>query len=337
MIVLGIDTSCDDTCASVIDGEQRILSNVVSSQEVHALYGGVVPELASRAHIRLIAPIVSEALTRADIDLGQVEGIAVTRGPGLIGSLLVGLSYAKALAYVADIPFVAIHHIEGHILSNFVEHPELRCPYLNLVVSGGHTDLIYVRDRGDYQTIGSTADDAAGEALDKIAKLLGLPYPGGPQIEAQSMEGNRLAFSFPISKIERYDFSFSGLKTAALYTWEEMDPDRRISSTADVAASFQEAVVDALVEKTIRAATDLNCSRVAVSGGVAANVRLREKFTTLAGEQGLETIFPSPVLCTDNAVMVAAAGHFRLARGERSPFDLEAMAQLPLDSATSDQ
>ncbi len=328
MLVLGVDTSCDETAASVVEDGQSVLSNIVSSQQVHERFGGVVPELASRDHSRLIGPVVKEALRDAGIERWGLDGIAVTYGPGLIGSLLVGLCYAKALSYVLKIPFVGISHLEGHIFSLFLEYPDIPLPFLSLAVSGGHTELLLVRERCEYQPLGSTLDDACGEALDKAAKLLGLGYPGGPLLEKTSLTGDAGRIPFPRADVRGYDFSFSGLKTSLLYYLrrEEGWKDRM----ADVAASFQEAALDSLVHKVRKACEELGCERVGICGGVAANQRLREKLEKLGKEVGFELYCPRPAMCTDNAAMIAAAGYERLKRGEASDLGLRAAARLPL-------
>jgi len=328
MLVLGIDTSCDETAASVVEDGREVLSNVVSSQEIHQKFGGVVPELASRDHVRLIAPVVKQALSAASIGPSNLHGIAVTYGPGLIGSLLVGLSYAKSISYVLTIPFVGINHVEGHVFSLFLEYPEIPIPFLSLAVSGGHTELILVKDRCQYQPLGSTLDDACGEAFDKAAKLLELGYPGGPRIEKASLTGDRTRIRFPRTEVDGYDFSFSGLKTALLYYLRREGEWRR--NLPDIAASFQEAALDCLIYKVRKACRDLGGERVAICGGVAANGRLREKLQEAGEEAGFEVWAPSPHLCTDNGAMIAAAGYERLKRGECSDFSLRAAARLPL-------
>jgi N6-L-threonylcarbamoyladenine synthase len=335
MLVLGIETSCDETAASVVEHGKEILSNLVCSQVVHERYGGVVPELASREHIRAIVPIIQMALDQAKISLEKIEGVAVTYGPGLVGSLLIGLSFAKAISYSLNVPLIGINHIEGHIFANFLEHPELSPPFVCLVISGGHSNLVYVAQKGNYELMGQTRDDASGEAFDKVAKILNLGYPGGPIIDKVSKEGNPDFFRFPRAYLEEgsFDFSFSGLKTAvAIYT-SKLSPKQRNHQRIDIAASFQEAVVDVLVEKGIKACQSRHTRKIALAGGVARNTRLRERFKTEAEKHHLEVFYPSPILCTDNAAMIASAGEFHLSRGEASGLDLNAIPYAPLNPA----
>ena len=331
MLVLGIETSCDETAASVVWDGKKILSNVVYSQMVHKKYGGVVPELASREHIKTIVPVVENALKEAKIYLKDVEGIAVTYGPGLVGSLLIGLSFAKSVAYSLNIPFIGINHIEGHIFANFLEYPDLKPPLICLVISGGHSDLILIKNKGEYEKLGQTRDDAPGEAFDKVAKLLEIGYPGGPLIDKLSQKGNPNFFKFPRAYLDQsFDFSFSGIKTAvALYVAKKSSKEIK-EQKKDTVASFQEAVVDVLVEKVIKAALFKDVKKIALAGGVASNSRLREKLKIRSTEQSLEVFFPSPSLCTDNAAMIAAAGDFHLSRGERSGLDLNAVPYVKL-------
>lgn len=326
-LCLGIESSCDETAAAVVRSGREILSSVVASQtELHEKYGGVVPEIASRRHIEAILPVVDQALADAGVRLEEIDCIAATYGPGLVGSLLVGLVAAKALAFAARIPFVGVNHIEGHLYANFLAHPELEPPAVCLTVSGGHTELLLVEDFGVYRRLGRTLDDAAGECLDKVGRVLGLPYPAGPEIDRLAAEGDREAIRFPraLAGKATYDFSFSGLKTAAL---NEINARRQRGEEiprADFAASLLEAVVEMLVEPTVAAAEATGASRVMLSGGVAANRRLRERLGEACQERGFSLYYPPLSLCTDNAAMIASAGAFRFARGERSPLSLNA-------------
>lgn len=318
ILILGIETSCDETSAAVVKNGRTVLSNRISSQiELHRQYGGVVPEIASRKHIETISPIIDEALEEAKIGFEQLDCIAVTFGPGLVGALLVGMSIAKALAYALRLPLVGVDHIEGHISANYIEHPHLQPPFLCLVVSGGHTHLVWVKDYGEYSLIGQTRDDAAGEAYDKVARALGLSYPGGPAIDAVAKQGDPEAVHFPRAYMEEdnFDFSFSGLKTAVLNYLNSLEQRDQSYSVADVAASFQQAVVDVLVDKTIKAAQKIGVTRIALAGGVAANSLLRGYMKRKAEECGFEVYYPSPVLCTDNAAMIACAAYYSLMKG----------------------
>lgn len=319
MLVLGIETSCDETSCALLEGERTVLSNVVSSQiEVHRPFGGVVPEIASRKHMENVLPVIRAALQGAGRRLEEVEGIAVTQGPGLVGSLLIGLGVAKALAYARGLPLVGVHHVVGHIAAAYLDHPHLSPPLVALVVSGGHTALYHVLDEQRLILLGQTRDDAAGEAFDKVAKFLGLGYPGGPAIENAARGGDPGTIRFPrgLAGGRGLDFSFSGLKTAVVTHLREKAflPLGR-QALADLAASFQEAVVDVLVEKTIKAAKACKVRRLVVAGGVACNGRLRELMARRAAEEGLESLFPNPRLCTDNAAMIARAGFSQLKTG----------------------
>jgi len=302
-LILGVETSCDETAAGVVTGDGRILANVVSSQaDLHARYGGVVPEVASRRHLELVAPVVTEALERANAGLEDLDAIAVTRGPGLIGALLVGLSAAKALAWSRRLPLVPVNHLHGHVASLYLEPDPVEPPFVCLLASGGHTLLLEVRDRSGFEVLGSTLDDAAGEAFDKGARLLGLGYPGGAAIDRLAREGDPEAFSFPVARVPGLDFSFSGLKTALLYTVRDLEPQELERRRADLAASYQRAIVRALVERTLEAAEKTGLERIAVVGGVAANSELR-------GAMPEAALVPLE-LCTDNAVMIASAARF---------------------------
>lgn len=316
MLILGVETSCDETAAAILRAPDELLSNVVSSQVVfHRPFGGVVPEVASRKHMEWIVPVIREALQKAQVGLSDLHGIGVTQGPGLVGSLLVGLSAAKAISYALGLPLVGVNHLEAHIAAAYLEHPELKPPFVALVVSGGHTALYEVGDSGTIRLMGRTRDDAAGEAFDKVAKILGLGYPGGPEIERAAGGGSPDAVSFPraMSEESTLEFSFSGLKTSVLHHVREnclppLDPE----TVSNIAASFQEAVVDVLVQKTLLAAERLDLCRVVITGGVACNGRLREKMIQLARERGVDVFFPSAELCTDNAAMVARAAYDHL-------------------------
>ncbi len=329
MLLLAIETSCDDTAASVLEGPRRVLSSVVSSQEeVHRRYGGVVPELASRRHMENIVPVVRAALAEAGVGIEDIDAVAVTRGPGLVGSLFVGLMMGKAIAFARRLPFVGVNHLMGHLLAVFLER-EVPFPFVGLVVSGGHTSLYLVKGFLDYQVLGETRDDAAGEAFDKVAKLLGLGYPGGPIIDRLAREGDPHSIAFPRPMLdEGFSFSFSGLKTAVRnFIVSHPDYKRKL---ADVAASFQEAVCDVLVGKTVRASKTYGVKRIVVSGGVASNSRLRERFLEEAQREGLKVYFPSPHFCTDNAAMIALAGYELLKAGRRDPWDINALSRWPL-------
>jgi N6-L-threonylcarbamoyladenine synthase len=328
MLILGIDTSCDDTSAAVVEAGTRIRSNIVSSQdEIHAKYGGIVPELASRKHSEMIWPVVNEALRSAGIDLEDTSAISVCHGPGLIGSLLVGVCFAKSLAYVKKKPLIAINHLEGHIFSSFLEVPSPEFPFIALVVSGGHTNIYKVDGINHYTELGRTVDDAAGEAFDKVAKLLNLGYPGGPFIDRMSEYGNANAIPFPRPYMKKgLDFSFSGLKTAVLSYLRSNQGMRK----EDISASFQASVVDVLVHKTLDAAKSYGMSKIVLAGGVSANRSLRKAMKDSAGEAGIETYFLPSSLCTDNAAMIASAGYFHLKEGDIADFSLNPKAYLPL-------
>ncbi len=335
ILILGIESSCDETAASVVANGRHVLSNIISSQiETHKLYGGVVPEIASRKHIENIDGVVEEALKEAKVTLEDIDAIAVTYGPGLVGALLVGVAHAKALAYTAKKPLVGVHHIEGHVSANFIESPELEPPFICMIVSGGHTHLVKVADYGSYEIIGRTRDDAAGEAFDKVARAIGLGYPGGPKIDKLSLEGNENAIDFPKAKIADapYDFSFSGVKSAVLNYINICQMKNQEINKADIAASFQKSVVDAIVSRTIMAAKEQKIDKVALAGGVAANKGLRAGMKKACEENGLKLYYPSPVLCTDNAAMIASAGYYEYIKGIRYGWDLNAIANLKLGS-----
>jgi N6-L-threonylcarbamoyladenine synthase len=334
MLTLGIETSCDETAAAVLR-DDKVLSSIVSSQiDIHKKYGGVVPELASREHLKNIMPIIREALASASVSLSDIGLVAVTYAPGLIGALLVGVSAAKAIAYARNIPLIGVHHGEGHILAAHIEYPGIGYPYIALLVSGGHTALYHVKDLGNYRLLGQTRDDAAGEAYDKVAKLMGLEYPGGPVIDNLAQQGNPDAVKFPRGRLEGYDFSFSGLKTAvrnriALFMSKDsgIDPAMNIK---DVAAGFQAAVVDTLVEKTIQAAAETGVDKIVVAGGVAANSSLRSLMQEESEKRGITLYLPGMFYCIDNAAMIALAGYLRSRRGETSNLNLNPRASMPL-------
>ncbi|CCQ96349.1 tRNA(NNU) t(6)A37 threonylcarbamoyladenosine modification; glycation binding protein [[Clostridium] ultunense Esp] len=330
-IILGIETSCDETSVAIVRNGREILSNVISSQiELHKPFGGVVPEIASRRHVETILPILEEALSLAEVKKGEIDGIAVTAGPGLVGALLVGLSTAKALSFALGKPLLAVNHIAGHIYANrFVK--EFRFPLIALVVSGGHTELVAMEEHGRFQVLGETRDDAAGEAYDKVARALGLPYPGGPEIDRLAQEGKDLyAFPRPFLEEDSFDFSFSGLKSAVLNRIHQGEKNRDALRPADVAASFQAAVVEVLVEKSIKAVEKFRARQLLLAGGVAANRSLRKALTKRAGEAGVELLIPPLSLCTDNAAMIAAFGQVLYERGEFSDLSLNAYPQLSL-------
>lgn len=332
MKVLGIETSCDETAAAVVENGQ-IRSSVVASQAVHWKYGGIVPELAAREQLKALRPVVKEALAEAGLDLSRIDGIAVTSGPGLVGSLAVGVAFAKSLALASGKPFVGVHHLEGHLFSVFIERPDLPLPAVVLIASGGHTVLLSVEEKGKAVLLGQTVDDAAGEAFDKGAKLLGLSYPGGPSIEKAAEGGNPSAFDFPrpMLKEENLEFSFAGLKTA-LAVFLQKHPDIVRERLNDLAAAYQEAISETLVEKSLSAARQAGARTVAVAGGVAANKRLRELLLFRSGKLGIGIHFPAFQYCTDNAAMIAFVGEFYLSQGKCSDWELEARPNLPLSS-----
>ncbi len=333
VLILAIESSCDETAASVVKNGREVLSNIINSQiAIHTNYGGVVPEIASRKHIENINPVVSMALKEAGVTLNDITAIGVTYGPGLVGALLVGVAMAKAIAFATKKPLVGVHHIEGHISANYIENPDLKPPFAALVVSGGHTHLVMVEEYGKYDIIGRTRDDAAGEAFDKVARAVGLGYPGGPKIDKASKEGNPQAIVFPRARVEKspYDFSFSGLKSAVLNYINHSKMTGEKIFVPDLAASFQQAVVEVLVSHTIEAAKSLNYDKVAIAGGVAANSALRAFMKESCEKEGLKLYYPSPIFCTDNAAMIGVAGYYEFRKGVRSGWDLNAAPSLKL-------
>ena len=331
--ILAIETSCDETAAAVVHNGREVLSNIISSQiDLHKLYGGVVPEIASRKHIEKINQVIEEALKEAETTLDDIDAVAVTYGPGLVGALLVGVAEAKAIAYARKLHLVGVHHIEGHISANYIEHPDLEPPFLCLVASGGHTHLVRVREYGEYEILGRTRDDAAGEAYDKVARAIGLGYPGGPKIDRLAKEGNPDAVHFPKAHIEgaEYDFSFSGLKSAVLNYINGCKMKGENYDPADIAASFQKAVVDVLVENSMKAAENLGIYKFAIAGGVASNTALRAAMKNACEEREIRFFYPSPVYCTDNAAMIGAAGYYEFLAGTRHGWDLNAVPNLKL-------
>ncbi|MDY5704452.1 MAG: tRNA (adenosine(37)-N6)-threonylcarbamoyltransferase complex transferase subunit TsaD [Lachnospiraceae bacterium] len=333
MRILGIESSCDETAAAVVEDGRIVLSNAISTQiPIHTLYGGVVPEIASRKHIERITQVVEQGLSDAGCTLVDIDAIGVTYGPGLVGPLLVGTSFAKALAYGRDLPLIGVHHIEGHISANYIEHPDLEPPFLCLVVSGGHTHLVRVLDYGQYEILGRTVDDAAGEAFDKVARAIGLGYPGGPKIEKKALEGNPDAIAFPRAKVDEhpYDFSFSGLKSAVLNYLNGMQMKGEPVNEADVAASFQKAVVSALVDHAMMALDEFGGDKFAIAGGVASNGAFRQAMKDACEKRGVQFLCPSPILCTDNGAMIGAAAYYDYMKGRRDSWDLNATPNLKL-------
>jgi N6-L-threonylcarbamoyladenine synthase len=333
MLTLGIETSCDETSVAVVEDGRKCLSNVILSQTVHSRYGGVVPEIASRAHLKTIIPVYRQALREAGVDLTDIDLIAATMGPGLVGALLVGLTFAKGLAFACATPFVAVNHTEGHLAANILEHPELDQRHLSLIVSGGHTLLVEVAWFGEYSVLGQTKDDAVGEAFDKVAKLMGLGYPGGHRLDRLAGAGDAAYFRFPRAMLKEtgYQFSYSGLKTAVALYIGRLAAEEFELHKADIAASFQEAAVEVLVEKTLRAAKERNIRDIALAGGVAANSRLRSMFEERIEDSKQRLFWPSPELCTDNAAMIAAAGFYQFQREGHSELTVNAVPYLRLD------
>ncbi len=333
ILILGIESSCDETAAAVVKNGRTVLSNIISSQiDLHTLYGGVVPEIASRKHIEKINQVIEEALKEASVSLKEIDAIAVTYGPGLVGALLVGVAEAKAISFASGIPLVGVHHIEGHISANYIEHANLEPPFISLVVSGGHTHLVKVVDYGIYEILGKTRDDAAGEAFDKVARAIGLGYPGGPKIDKISKEGNADAIHFPRAKVQEsvYDFSFSGLKSAVLNYLNSCEMRGEEIVAADVAASFQKAVTDVLVEHSIAAVKANGFQKFAIAGGVASNSALRAAMKEACEREKIDFYYPSPIFCTDNAAMIGVAGYYDYVKGVRSGLDLNAVPNLKL-------
>lgn len=333
VLILAIESSCDETAGAVVKNGRTVLSNIISSQiDLHTLYGGVVPEIASRKHMEQINQVINEALVKANVTLNDITAIAVTYGPGLVGALLVGVSAAKALAYASKKPLIGVHHIEGHISANYIENPELEPPFGCLVVSGGHTHLVNVKDYGKYEILGKTRDDAAGEAFDKVARAVGLGYPGGPKIDRLAKEGNPLAIEFPRAKVtgSEYDFSFSGLKSAVLNFINKCEMKNEEFNKADLVASFQNAVVDVLVSHAIQASHEFGFKKLAIAGGVASNSALRTAMKEACDKNNIEFYHPSPILCTDNAAMIGAAAYYEYLAGSRASWDLNAVPNLKL-------
>ena len=333
VLILAIESSCDETAAAVVKNGRTVCSNVISSQiETHTVYGGVVPEIASREHIKAVNYVIERALAEAGERLEDMTAIAVTYGPGLVGALLVGVAEAKAIAYAAGKPLVGVHHIEGHVAANFIENPDLEPPFVCLIVSGGHTHLVIVRDYGEFEIIGRTRDDAAGEAFDKVARAIGLGYPGGPKIDRAAREGNPEAIVFPRGRVEGspYDFSFSGLKSAVLNYLNHAQMTGETICTADVAASFQKSVVDSLVSRAVAAAQEYGFDKLAIAGGVAANTALRAAMEKACKKSGIRFYYPSPIFCTDNAAMIGSAAYYEYMKGNLAGWDLNAVPNLEL-------
>lgn len=333
--ILAIESSCDETSAAVVVNGREVLSNVIASQiDTHKKYGGVVPEVASRMHIEAISGVVEEALEKANVTLDKIDAIGVTYGPGLVGALLVGLQFAKGLSFATKKPLIGVNHIEGHICANYIQHKELKPPFVSLVVSGGHTFIVHVKDYGNYEVIGQTRDDAAGEAYDKVARALGLGYPGGPKIDKLAKEGNPKAIAFPKANFheETLDFSFSGVKSAVLNYLNKCKMQNIEVNKADVAASFQYAVIDVLKENVLMTCKKRNVKTIAIAGGVASNSSLRETLIKEASKRGIEVLFPAPILCTDNAAMIGSAAYFNFVNGKISDLNLNAKPNLKLNS-----
>lgn len=331
-LILGIESSCDETAAAVTLNGRTVLSNVINTQiDIHKKYGGVVPEIASRHHIQAIDTVIDDALEKANVTLEDIDAIAVTHGPGLVGALLVGVSEAKALAYAAKKPLIGVHHIKGHIMANLIEHKNLEPPFICLVASGGHSHIVNVKSYTEFEIIARTRDDAAGEAFDKVARVLGLGYPGGPLIDSLAKKGNENAIAFPRVKMpDSLDFSFSGVKTAVINYIHNAEQKGEVIIPEDVAASFQNAVTDVLCEHTIKAAEAAKSNIITLAGGVASNSALRSKMTELANKKGIDVLYPSPILCTDNAAMISCCGYYKFINGEFSELSLNAVPSLKL-------
>lgn len=330
-ITLGIESSCDETAVGIVADGRQVLANIISSQiDIHTAFGGVVPEIASRRHLENINGVIQQALQEAEITMDEVDLIGVTYGPGLVGALLVGVAAAKAISFAKGIPLVAVNHMHGHIAANYVEHPQLEPPFMGLVVSGGHTNIVFVRDYNRCETLGETRDDAAGEAFDKVARVIGLGYPGGPKVDQAAKQGNPHAVEFKRVYLEpgSYDFSFSGLKTAALNYINSQKQAGREISVPDVAASFQEAVIEVIVDKTVAAAREFHQDRIVVAGGVAANSRLRQLLREKSDQWGIQVLQPRPLYCTDNGVMIACSAYYKMKKGEFAGPDLDAIPGL---------
>lgn len=332
-LILSIESSCDETSAAVVKDGREVLSNIIATQiDTHKKYGGVVPEVASRMHIEVIDSVVKNALEEAKVTLDDIDAIGVTYGPGLVGALLVGLQYAKGLAYSTNKPLIGVNHIEGHISANYIEHKDLKPPFVSLVVSGGHTFIVHVKDYGEYEVIGQTRDDAAGEAYDKVARAIGLGYPGGPKIDKLAKEGNPNAIAFPRANFHdnSLDFSFSGVKSAVLNYLNKCNMQNVEYNKADVAASFQAAVIDVLKQNVLKTCREKEVDKIAIAGGVASNSSLRSTLIEAAEKEGIKVLFPSPVLCTDNAAMIGSAAYFNLLKERISDFSINAKPNLKL-------
>lgn len=333
MKILSIESSCDETSAAVVVDGRNVLSNIISSQiNIHEKFGGVVPEVASRKHIEAISLVVDQALSEAKVDIKDIDAVGVTYGPGLVGALLVGLQYAKGLAYALQKPLIGVNHIEGHICANFIEHKDLKPPFICLVVSGGHTFIVYMKDYGDFEVLGQTRDDAAGEAFDKVARAIGLGYPGGPKIDKISKEGDAFAIDFPKAKFseDTLDFSFSGIKSAVLNYLNKKQMKNEEVKNEDIAASFQRTVVEMLTENAMKACKIRNVDKIVIAGGVACNSYLRECLNKEGEKRGVEVLYPSPILCTDNAAMIGSAAYFEYLKGRIAPLTLNAIPNLKL-------